>query len=164
MRSRYIWAIKCWVHVRMRNNGEWCALTTYKSPIKGNSLHQYVHFYMFWWGMNALMEKHEMKMYYKEWTNLVSLYSNHPQWAPAITSSCISVRSLSLSSLSQRNPGMARKTSSSVCFWRNTAGHWRGMLRHAPIDCDAQEGTFLPCASQSRARASAIAERYTVVR
>ena len=58
------------------------------------------------------MEKHKMKMYYKEWTNLV-MRSNHTQWAPAITSSYISVRSLSLSSLSQRNPGMARKTSSS---------------------------------------------------
>ena len=39
------------------------------------------------------------------------------------------------------------------------------MLRHAPIDCDAQEGKFLPsCATQSSARASTIAERYNVVR
>ena len=61
--------------------------------------------------MNALMEKNEIKIQDKVWTNLVSLYSEDPQRAPTVTSSCIGVRSLSLSSLSQRNAVTARKTS-----------------------------------------------------
>ena len=39
------------------------------------------------------MEKNEVKIY-EVWTNLLSLYSRDPQWAPAITSSCIGARSL----------------------------------------------------------------------
>ena len=63
--------------------------------------------------MNALIEKNEIKIQDKVWTNLVSLYSKDPQRAPTITSFCIGVRSLSLSSLSQRNAVMVQKTSSS---------------------------------------------------
>ena len=43
----------------------------------------------------------------------VNLYSKDPQRAPTITSSCIGVRSLLLSSFSQRNAVTAWKTSSS---------------------------------------------------
>ncbi len=97
VRSRYVWAIKGWPHCRRNNNGEWCAIPTHKSAIKGNHLQQYAPFYMFWCGMNALMEKNEIKMYDKVWMILVSLDSKDPKRAATITSSRIGVRSLSLS-------------------------------------------------------------------
>ena len=57
--------------------------------------------------------KLKCRPYVKVWAILVNVYSKDPQRAPVIISSCIGVRSLSLSSLSQRNAVMARKTSSS---------------------------------------------------
>ena len=63
--------------------------------------------------MNALVEKYEIKMCNKVWMIFVNLYSKDPQLDPTITPSCVGVRSLSLSSLSQRNAVTARKTSSS---------------------------------------------------
>ena len=61
--------------------------------------------------MNALVEKYEIKMCDKVWMIFVNLYSKDQQRAPTITSSCVGARSLSLSSLSQRNAVTAWKTS-----------------------------------------------------
>ena len=43
---------------------------TYNSAIIGNNVQQYAQFYMFWHGMNALMEEDEMDIY-KVWTSVL---------------------------------------------------------------------------------------------